>query len=595
MLSNSIFFMVCFVASLFFFVKLYIMVLLNYLCSIFLFSFGSDVKWPLPERKGLTSSFGEWRNGHLHAGIDLPTKIIGEEVYSVVDGWVVRVKVSPWGYGKVVYVRSLQGETFVYAHLSDFFSKLRKIVRSEQLLKGSYAVEIWFKKGEIPVKKGEVIAFTGRSGCSAPHLHFELRDKNNNPIDPFVRGFDVLDTVPPVIKAVRFIPLDESSKVFGSHIGGVFEHVADTISVFVEGVVGIEIETVDMVNVESGRLGPKEIKLYKNGLLLRREFIDRFSYSNYKDSRFLFDFEYRMRTGRKFRRLFTVPGNGLHFYEGKDGIIKGGSWGHYLIEVYDGAGNMSRLVVNLQDSLRSENFKSGDLHNNKILFETNGLQVYEKWYDLRKTKSFLKSGDSIAIWNLTKKKIEEFKSPDGKCQISLNRGDKINSKLIAVGVESGETIIWNWEPPIPFKRKVKLKIKVPREGKFYSIYEKTSYGWDFCSSRREGRYLVGFIDHLGIFGILKDTIAPTVSLSSKYFSFKIPLRINVLDSLSGVDFYSIKTFIDNKQTVFRYDPQRKRLIFEYPEEIIKGKHKLRLSLSDRQGNKISKVWEIIKK
>jgi len=571
------------------------MIFLGYLYSIVLFSLSSDVVWPLAERKGLLSSFGEWRDGHLHAGIDLPTARIGEEVYSVSDGWVTRVKTSPWGYGKVVYIKSWTGETYVYAHLSSFSKDLKKIVRNKQLRKNSYAVEIWFKEGEISIKKGEVIAYTGRSGCVSPHLHFELRDKNNNPIDPFSRGFTVGDTLPPVIKAVRFIPLDESSKVFGSHIGKVFKVASDTISVFVEGRVGLEIETVDMVNTRSGRLGPKEIKLYKNGLLIRREFVDRFSYSNYKDSRFLFDFEYRMKTGRKFRRLFTVSGNGFPFYKGLDGIITGDDTGNYLIEVYDGSGNMSNLVVELIKSLGEKKIESSDLDSNKIVFGTNGFQVFEKWYDLRKTKEFLKSGDSISIWNFTKKKFKKLLSPDGKCQIILNQGDKINSKLIAVRVNSDEDTTWSWEPPIPLKEKVKIKIKVPGGEKLYSLYEKSDWGWSLCSSKREGNYLVAFIDHLGSFGILKDSMPPVVSLKNKYFSSRTPLQINLWDSLSGVDFYSIKTLIDDKQTVFRYDPQKRRLIFEYPEEISKGKHKLNLSLSDRQGNKTSRVWEIVKK
>ncbi len=570
------------------------MIFLGYLCAIVIFSSTNDVTWPLTEKKGLLSSFGEWREGHLHAGIDLPTVRIGEEVYSVVGGSVVRVKTSPWGYGKVVYIKSWTGETYVYAHLSDFFSDLRKIVRKEQLRKGSYEVEIWFKEGEIQVKEGDIIAYTGRSGCYDPHLHFELRDENSNPIDPFMRGYTVPDTVSPVIKAVRLVPLDESSRVFGSHIGKVFMAAADTISVFIEGRAGIEIETVDMVNTRSGRLGPKQIKLYKNNLLIRREFVDRFSYSNYKDSRFLFDFEYRMRTGRKFRRLFTVRGNGFPFYEGGDGIITGEDRGNYSIEVYDGSGNISRLVIALQDSLRNEKIESIDLSNNKILFETNGFQVYGKWYDLRKTRDFLKSGDSIAIWNFKKKNFQKLLSPDGMCRINLTSGEVINTKLIAVKVGYSEVKTWSWEPPVPFKKKVKIKIKVPPKSRFFSIYEKNGLGWSFCSSKREGGYLVDFIDHLGTFGLIEDSVAPEVSLSSKYFSFKIPLRINVLDSLAGVDFYSIKTFIDDKQNVFRYDPQEKRLIFEHSEEISKGKHELKLILSDRQGNKTSNVWEIVK-
>ena len=44
--------------------------------------------------------------------------------------------------------------------------------------------EIGVKKGE-QVKRGEVIAKSGESGnVSTPQLHFELRDKAGQPVDP---------------------------------------------------------------------------------------------------------------------------------------------------------------------------------------------------------------------------------------------------------------------------------------------------------------------------------------------------------------------------------------------------------------------------
>ncbi len=570
------------------------MVYFNLLLFIFCFS-DAEIKWPLPERKGLTSSFGEWRDGHLHAGIDLPIARVGDKVYSVCDGWVMRIRTSPWGYGKAVYIKNSNGEVFVYAHLDSFFEELDRRVRKEQLRRLSYGVDMWFREGEIPVQNGEVIAYAGRSGCSAPHLHFEMRDKNNSPVDPFVRGFDVLDTIPPVINTIRLVPLDESSRVFGSHSGKVLEIKEGMVSVYIEGRAGIEIETIDRVNEKSGRLGVKEIKLYKNGLLIRKEFVDRFSYTNYNDSRFLFNFEYRVRTGRKLRRLFTVPGNGFAFYQGGNGFINEKDTGKFAIEVYDGAGNMNSLILELLDSAECVSVKPDDFPDERIIFETNGFQVYGKWFDLKKTKEFLNSGDSIVIWNFLKRKFRRLESPDSSCQIILNEGETINTNLIAVRTKSGEENTWSWEPPIPFRRKVKIKVKIPSDNKFVSLYEKNGSQWSFCSSKKEGEYLVDFVDHLGIFGLREDSLPPVVSLNKKYFSSKVPLMINVWDSVSGVNFHSIKTFIDDKQTVFRYDPQKKRLIFEYPGEVTAGKHILKLSLSDRQGNEISKEWEVVKR
>ena len=49
----------------------------------------------------LSGSFGELRSNHFHAGIDIKTQ--GKEglnVFAVADGYVSRIKVQQYGYGK---------------------------------------------------------------------------------------------------------------------------------------------------------------------------------------------------------------------------------------------------------------------------------------------------------------------------------------------------------------------------------------------------------------------------------------------------------------------------------------------------------------
>ena len=53
----------------------------------------------------LSGTFGELRNNHFHAGIDIKTEgVEGQEVRAIADGYVSRIKVSTWGYGKVIYL-----------------------------------------------------------------------------------------------------------------------------------------------------------------------------------------------------------------------------------------------------------------------------------------------------------------------------------------------------------------------------------------------------------------------------------------------------------------------------------------------------------
>ncbi len=47
----------------------------------------------------------------------------------------------------------------------------------------------------LQVTKDEVIAYSGNTGGSGgPHLHFEIRDKQERPINPMLFGIDIKDT-----------------------------------------------------------------------------------------------------------------------------------------------------------------------------------------------------------------------------------------------------------------------------------------------------------------------------------------------------------------------------------------------------------------
>jgi len=565
--------------------------------------------WPLKEKAGLTSSFGEWRDGHLHAGFDLPTGRTNKEVYSVTDGWVMRARTSPWGYGKAIYVKDSLGRVFVYAHLSSFAKDLDKRVRGEQLKGFSYETDLWFKKGEMPMKEGKMIGMSGRSGCLSPHLHFEMRDKGNNPIDPLVRGFSFPDTIPPVIYALRFVPLDDTATVCGSHLGIIIPVRKDTPVVSIKGRAGLEIETYDKVNGHSGQLGPKEIELYLDNQLVRREYFDRFSYMYTGDSRLEFDYPYRRRTGRKFRRLFTLLGNELPFYEGRDGIFTSKDNGLVSIIVRDGASNEVKTQLFLENSFSRQvtpreeiRFEKAVNNVDKIMILNCGILIKGlnsfRWIKSGKIKGIVKSGDSILVWNIRRKRYPSYKSPDSRCILKPSSDAIINTDLVSVRMSpvriAKDETRWIWEPTIPLNKRTPLEITLPYESSYYSIYELNGTEWKYCHTHKEGNKLKTTIDHLGTFTILKDSVPPVISIKNHYFTLKVPLMVYVSDSLSGVDFYSIKTYINEMPTVFRYDLQMDRLIFEYPGEIAQGKHTLNITLKDRQGNKASGEWEITK-
>ena len=69
----------------------------------------------------LAGNFGECRPNHFHSGIDLKTQQqVGIPVYAPADGFVSRIKVSHFGYGKALYIKHPNGYSTVYAHLKKY-------------------------------------------------------------------------------------------------------------------------------------------------------------------------------------------------------------------------------------------------------------------------------------------------------------------------------------------------------------------------------------------------------------------------------------------------------------------------------------------
>ena len=163
-------------------------------------SFSQEYINPLDFRLLLSGTFGELRGNHFHAGIDFKTKgVEGQKIYAIADGYISRIKVSSYGYGKALYINHPNGQTSVYAHLKEFSEKIDTIVKKEHYMREKFEINIFPKANSINVKQGEVIALSGNSGSSqGAHLHFEIRDtKTEHPLDPLDFGFKVIDNISP--------------------------------------------------------------------------------------------------------------------------------------------------------------------------------------------------------------------------------------------------------------------------------------------------------------------------------------------------------------------------------------------------------------
>lgn len=173
-----------------------------------------DLIWPLDSPRVITGNFGEIRPNHFHTGLDFSTN--GREnlqVYAIEEGYVSRIKVSPYGYGKALYITHANGRVSLYAHLNTFSLKIDKVLRQEQLRKRSFEVDFYPEPWSVFVRKNEIVALSGNTGGSTgPHLHFELRDeKTERPMNPLTL-YHLEDKVPPVLERIQFLDVSDPRK-----------------------------------------------------------------------------------------------------------------------------------------------------------------------------------------------------------------------------------------------------------------------------------------------------------------------------------------------------------------------------------------------
>ena len=278
----------------------------------------------------LAANFGELRPNHFHMGVDFKTN--GKEglpLYAIEDGYVARVKISPNGYGKVIYVNHPNNITSVYAHCSRFLGKLDSIILQKQKESKNFEVEFYLNATELLLQKGEHFAYSGNSGSStSPHLHFELRNTiTEAALNPLKFGFDIKDTKPPQITSLKVValtkkgyqipnksllfPVKKNSKGF-SISNNTLEIPANFCSI--DGGQALSFEVNDFIDGSTHTCGIYESHLSSLGDTLFQQRMDSiyFDHSRFVNSHK--DYDEYLKTKRKFNKAYKVAHNPLTIY-----------------------------------------------------------------------------------------------------------------------------------------------------------------------------------------------------------------------------------------------------------------------------------------
>jgi murein DD-endopeptidase MepM/ murein hydrolase activator NlpD len=288
------------------------------LCTLAAFgqkNYPKDFRLPLDIPMQLSGNFGELRPNHFHAGFDFKTnQREGLNVYAVFDGYVSRIKISTYGYGKAIYITHPNGFTTVYGHLQRAVGTIEDKIKEAQYKEESYEVELFLKPGELVVKKGDIIALSGNTGGSeGPHLHFEFRETATEKIvNPFFFGYDqfIKDTKKPIVTSLMVYPLDAESVANRSqrpiNLGLSLQKDGTFISEKVQarGKIGFGINAYDLDDASYNANGTYKTSLISNGKTLFNYQFDEMSFEEGRFINAMIDYNRYKKLKSRVQKLF---------------------------------------------------------------------------------------------------------------------------------------------------------------------------------------------------------------------------------------------------------------------------------------------------
>ena len=521
-----------------------------------------DFHTPIDAPFDLSGTFGEFRS-RFHTGIDFKSRgVQGQKIFSIEDGYVSRIEVNNYGYGKVIYIDHLNGFTSVYAHLKNFSPELDEYVKSELYKSKRNSIKKFPKKNQLRINKGEVIGYSGNTGRSfGPHLHFEIRDtKSQDAINPLMFNYSYKDDERPIIRGLYIIN-ENNSLVRNSPIRKKVKKINDstyTVDDFeYNGKIGIGLDIYDIQYKNLyNQNGVYKVELFIDSTLKYSYKMDKIKFSENHYKKIMYDYLSLAQKNKKVLKIYTPRNSDLSFLKNNkfNGIINSDSIKNnsLLVRVSDWNGNSSSIKFNL---------KANDSISRRSSY--NGIEILTNQnYTLNKNSSIIEIGKNTFYDDLL-------------MNISY-QSDTLNLGKEKDPFRSSITI------KLPHKISDTLELRQSFVGKI--INRKISY----ISSKKNKSYIYASTSSLGEYIISKDTLKPDIKpinfTNKSNIKVKNTLKLRLKDDLSGIKNYS--SYFNGNWALFEYEPKSNMIFHNLSDGIIKdGENELIIKYEDGVGNK----------
>lgn len=518
----------------------------------------------------LSANFGELRSNHFHSGVDFKTQgRTGLNVYAVDDGYISRIAISPWGYGKALYIDHPSGYTSVYAHLDVFASFIADTIQALQYQKESFAIDTTFTPGALPVKRGMKIAVSGNTGSSGgPHLHFEIRHTaTESPIDPLSwYSSAVKDNIAPEPRLLALYRHD--AVAHGEQVTKATRQIVNTATnrygiksnFEAWGRVSLGIKAYDRMSGTSNIYGVRRVRCWVDDSLLMETLIDSIIFAETRYINSFIDYhELRSNNGSTIMRTYKMPGNGL-------------------TTIHRNTSSDGTFVID-QERTYNCKYELTDLYGNKSIV-TFGIAGVKKQYTLAQPEGIAfaykhdneYATDEVNIYLPARALYEDI-----NFNYSAQTSDVYYSSVHNIHTR-------NVPLHKPCRISMKLTCDTLPDNKYYAVCINDGKKTAVSGYYDAGWYVID-VRNWGTYAVTADTISPTITPYNREkwgSSGKISFKIS--DKGSGIATY--RGEIDGNFCLFEYDAKRNMVVCRLTETPIyrNRSHILTMTVTDLCGN-----------
>jgi len=529
---------------------------------------------PLDIQMQLSGNFGELRPNHFHAGFDFKTlQREGLEVRAAADGYISRIKISPFGNGKAIYINHPNGFTTVYCHLQTGTGEIENYIKKTHYKDQSFEIEMFPKPNELVVKKGQVIALSGNTGSSeGPHLHFEFRDtKTEKIINPMLFGFDknFKDTKTPIIAAVYVYPLagataNKSKRPLLLNLSLQKDGTYLANKVLANGSIGFGITADDYDNNSFNKNGVYKVQSYSNGKATFGYQFDTYAFDEMRYVNALIDYSRYKKTSQRVQKLFMSTPYNLSIIktDATNGIVNVIPNINlvYRIEVADFFGNTTTVNIPIAYDASSPVVEQEAVVSN---------------YFVKAQKDNIFSKDNMTATFPAKTFYDDF---------AMNFA--VNGNIVTLHDDT-----------VPAHSNFEIAIESDKyteeqKSKVYIANLSANGRLGYNSTNVKGNVFTTRVRNLGKYTLAIDNSAPVISvvkpIEGRWLSNDKTLQLSISDTGSGIKTYN--GYLNGNWILFEYNSKTRKITHYFSDGIVaEGANTLKVIVTDQVGN--SKTFE----